>query len=148
MFITFCIIVASVMVGLLASMGNDAVVPPELQMVELVVTIVFVSEVVIKIVAQGFSPLKYFNDGWNRLDFIIVAGSFSGAGAIALLLRMVRLFRVLKMLKVVPQLKMLVVALVSSFDSINFVCILMLIFFYMAAITSIIFFQANDPFHW
>ena len=57
---------------------------------------IFVSEVVLKIVARGAKPHHYFTDPevgkWNSFDFVIVAGStFSNVA----MMRLVRLLKVL-----------------------------------------------------
>jgi voltage-gated sodium channel len=151
-FITFFIIIASVMVGVQVTFDAEEPLPQGMMILDQVVSAIFLFEVLVKILAEGFKPWNYFfkagEKGWNRLDFVIVAGSYTPLGSIALLLRMVRLFRVLKLLKVLPELRMLVMALLSAVDTITYTCILMLIYFYCTAIACIIIFQANDPWHW
>eukprot|EP00935_MAST-01C_sp_MAST-1C-sp1_P000434 g434.t1 len=152
-FITVCIVLASVMVGVQVAMVKPGEpTPASLSIMDHIVSAVFLLEVVLKVIAEDFKPWNYFfkrdEAGWNRLDFIIVVGSYTPLGSLALLLRMIRLFRVLKLLKVLPQLRMLLMALTSAVSSIFYTCTLMLIFFYVMAIMCIIVFRANDPFHW
>jgi voltage-gated sodium channel len=150
--ITFFIIIASVMVGVQVTFDAEQPLPQGMVILDHIVSAVFLFEVLVKILAEGFKPWNYFfkagEKGWNRLDFVIVAGSYTPLGSIALLLRMIRLFRVLKLLKIVPQLRMLLLALTSAMSSILYTCVLMFIFFYVVAIACIIIFQANDPWHW
>jgi voltage-gated sodium channel len=117
----------------------------------MIISAIFLLELLIKIVAQGFKPWRFFygsaDAGWNRMDFVIVAASFTPLGSLALLLRMVRLFRVLKLLKVVPQLRMLVIALMDAMESILYTCILMSMYFFCCAIVCVMAFAKNDPQH-
>ena len=50
-------------------------------------------------------------------------------------------------LKALPQLRVMVTALVNSMDSINFVCILMFLVYYIFAIFGMMLFKTNDPWH-
>lgn len=61
---------------------------------------VFVGEVLVKMLAEGKWPWRYFGDGWNRFDFIIVTLGLLpfSAGAVTVL-RLIRLLRVLKLVR-------------------------------------------------
>ena len=97
-------------------------------------------------IAEGLRPLNFFRDGWNRLDFVIVACAYSPAiGGVALLFRMIRLLRVLKVVRVLPELRMLVAALLNAEESVLFVSLLMFLVFFIFAIFSVTEFKTNDP---
>jgi voltage-gated sodium channel len=151
-FITFCIVVASVMVGFQVSFESTGLaIPFGLFVTDTIISAIFLFELVVKIIAEGFTPWCFFfgnaESKWNRLDFVIVVASYTPLGSIALLLRMVRLFRVLKLLKVVPQLRMLITALMGAVESIVYTMILMFMFFFVCAILCVMIFQENDPSH-
>jgi hypothetical protein len=142
--INVAILVACAMVGFQAC----EVGIPNGQLADLVLNAMFTVELLIKVVAEFDKPLRFFNSGWNRLDFVIVASAYTPQiGAAALLMRMVRLLRVLKVMRVVPDLRMLVMALVNSADSIGFVGLLLLLVFYVFSIFSMLFFRDNDMWH-
>ena len=117
-FITLAIIVAGILVGI-ATYGEFAdkhhVI---LELANKIVLWIFVAEVVIKLVAEGKKPWRYFYDGWNVFDFIIVAAAFLpfGGSSVAIL-RLLRLLRVLKLVKALPKLQLLVSALLKSIPS-------------------------------
>mmetsp|Transcript_103853 Transcript_103853/g.298997 ORF Transcript_103853/g.298997 Transcript_103853/m.298997 type:complete len:100 (-) Transcript_103853:1-300(-) len=50
----------------------DAEDTPALYAFNVLINIVFVSEMIVKVVAQGRKPWMYFNEAWNCLDFTIV----------------------------------------------------------------------------
>jgi len=143
--INLAILVASIMVGVQAVTPNQ---PQGMIILDEIIGFVFLFEVLIKIIAEGFRPIHFFADSWNKLDFCIVVSTYTPAGGAALLFRMVRLLRVLKVLRVFPKLRMLVMALTNSFSSINFVVIVMFLVFYMFSIFGMMLFENNDPFHW
>ena len=119
----------------------------EIDAVEHSIIWIFVFEAVVKIVAEVFQPIRYFDSNWNRFDFIIVVMSFAPTGDAAIFLRLLRLLRILKLLRVFPQLTVLVTALIRGFSSLGYIGGILVLFFYIFAIMGNIFFAANDPWH-
>eukprot|EP00638_Chattonella_subsalsa_P020096 CAMPEP_0117860898 /NCGR_PEP_ID=MMETSP0950-20121206/4059_1 /TAXON_ID=44440 /ORGANISM="Chattonella subsalsa, Strain CCMP2191" /LENGTH=768 /DNA_ID=CAMNT_0005711163 /DNA_START=165 /DNA_END=2467 /DNA_ORIENTATION=+ len=111
---------------------------------------IFTAEVILKILAQGRKPWRYFTDPWNRFDCTVVVCSFMpillGAGMGAQI-AVVRLLRVLKVLQAFKQLKIVVEALLKGFQSISYISVVMLVLFFMFAIVGMILFKKNDPWH-
>jgi voltage-gated sodium channel len=62
-------------------------------------------EALLKIIGEMLTPLRYFDDAWNKFDFFIVVMSFLPAGGAAIIMRLLRLMRVLKLLRVIPKLQ-------------------------------------------
>lgn len=61
---------------------------------------IFVIEIVVKLIAEGRWPWRFFRDGWNVFDFlIVVVGFMPFAGSAVTALRLVRLLRVLKLVR-------------------------------------------------
>lgn len=147
-FVTYVIILAGVVVGLQTDASVNQVAGTYLQVVDIIILTVFTIEVVLKIVAEGFEPLRYFHSGWNSFDFVIVVGSFlPGSGSFLTVLRLLRLLRVLKLVKSLPQLQVIVSALLKGLGSIGYIGIIMLLVYYVFAIVGIILFRDNDPWH-
>ena len=112
------------------------------------ILLVFIIEILVKILAEGMRPWRYFFDSWNVFDFVIVAAVFMpfGGSSIAIL-RLLRLLRVLKLVKALPKLQMLVNALLRSIPSMGYVSLLLLLLFYIYAVAAVTFFGENDPVH-
>ena len=170
-FITFIIIIAGIMVGMQTYEQFDKkekivlmdgipvqMVVGDLKSIEIasaaetVILIIFTFEVLVKTVAEGFNPTYYFYkngvQGWNVFDWIVVVGSFlPGSGSMLNMLRLLRLLRVLKLLRALPELQVIVVALIGGLSSISYIGIILIMIFYVFAILGMIFFQANDPWH-
>lgn len=147
-FITLAIIIAGILVGIATYSEFSQKYHTILEVANKVVLWIFVAEVIIKMVAEGKKPWRYFNDGWNVFDFIIVAAAFMpfGGSSVAVL-RLLRLLRVLKLVKALPKLQLLVSALLKSIPSMGYVSILLLLLFYIYAVAAVFFFGANDPIH-
>ena len=123
-----------------------------LDVFEVIITYVFLAEVVFKTVAKFDKPWRYFYhhgiDGWNTFDFIVVAGTFlPGGGSMLVILRLLRLLRVLKLLKAFPELQVIVSALISGMGSIGYIGVILVLVFYVFGILGMILFQENDPWH-
>lgn len=118
------------------------------EILDLIILTIFILEIIIKILQEGKQPWKYFNDGWNIFDFIIVASVFLPfAGSSIAVLRLLRLLRVLKLVKALPKLQLLVSALLKSIPSMGYVTLLLVLLFYIYAVAGVSFFGYNDPVH-
>ena len=149
-FVTMIIVLAGVVVGFQADPRALAV--PELAealtVLNKIILAVFTLECVLKILGEGLTPLKYFNDGWNRFDFIIVVGSYiPGAGSLLVILRLLRLLRVLKLVRSLPQLAVILSAMMLGLGSIGYIALILFLVFYVFAILGMILFATNDPWH-
>ena len=147
-FITWVIIAAGVVVGAQTYPDFVARYGTILDVLDSCILWIFVAEVVIKMAAEGKRPWRYFLDGWNVFDFIIVAACFLPIGAqYAMVLRLARLLRVLKLVRALPKLQILVGALLKSIPSIGYISILLFMLFYLYAVTGTFLFSENDPIH-
>ncbi len=109
---------------------------------------IFTVEVILKMAAEKTRPWRYFKDGWNIFDFTIVAVCYLplGGGYVAVL-RLFRLLRVFRLISVIPKLQLLVTALLRSLPSMFYVCLLLLLLFYVYAVIGVMMFSGNDPVH-
>jgi voltage-gated sodium channel len=146
-FVTLVIVLAAILVGVET---YPAVVERHgalLHFFDKVVLGVFVVEIVLKVVAEGSRPWRYFSDSWNIFDFVVVAFAFMPvAGQYATVLRLVRLLRVLRLVHALPRLQILVGALLKSVPSMGYVSLLLLLIFYVYAVAGVFLFGQNDPF--
>lgn len=109
------------------------------------ITIFFAVEILIRFLATNGTK-KFFKDGWNIFDTLIVIGSLIPAGGSGVLLaRLLRVFRVLRLVSMVPELRMLINALLKAIPRMGYIALLMFVIFYIyAAIGSILFSQINE----
>ena len=110
---------------------------------------VFVIEAAIKLTAVAPRFERYFRDGWNLFDFVIlVLALMPDAGEFALIARLARLLRVLRVVTVVPQLRIIVSTLIRSLPGLANVGLLLSSVFYVYAIAGVHLFRDHDPTHW
>jgi voltage-gated sodium channel len=147
-FIIGVILFAGVLVGVetfprIASKNADLI-----HLLNNAVLAIFTVEIVLKVLAERHQPWRYFADGWNLLDFIIVAVCFLPLGvSYVAVLRLFRLLRVIRLITVIPKLQLLVSALIRSVPSMSYVCLLLFLLFYIYAVIGVMLFSGNDPIH-
>jgi voltage-gated sodium channel len=73
---------------------------------------------------------------------------FMPAGGAIAALRLLRLMRLVKIVNQVRKLRMLIEGLFAGMSQIGYISALMILIFYLFAVTGIFLFRENDPFHW
>lgn len=110
---------------------------------------IFTVEIALRILAHGRRPWRFFTDGWNVFDFVIVAAAYlPGLAEQSTLLRLIRLLRVLRLLSTLPSLQMMVAALVHSIPRIGQMALMASLLFYIYAVAGTSLFGDHDPEHW
>ncbi|MEM9068487.1 MAG: ion transporter [Myxococcota bacterium] len=147
-FITAVIVFAGILVGVETYPSVHHRYESILHVLDQIVLWIFVAEIIIKMVAELPRPWRYFYDGWNVFDFVIVAGAFLPfAASYATVLRLLRLLRVLKLVRALPKLQLLVGALLKSIPSMAYVSVLLTMLFYVYAVAAVFMWGENDPVH-
>ena len=103
---------------------------------------VFVVELLLKLVVHR---LRFFRDGWNIFDFVIVAISLIPAAQGLSVLRALRILRLLRVLSVTPSLRRVVEGLMSALPGMGSVFLLMGIIFYIGSVMATKLFGENFP---
>lgn len=103
---------------------------------------IFVAELVAKLVAYR---ARFFRDGWNIFDFIIVGISLVPAAQGFSALRALRILRVLRVVSVAPNLRRVVEGFVTALPGMASVFLLMALIFYIAAVMATKLFGNSFP---
>ncbi|MDP6892952.1 MAG: ion transporter [Verrucomicrobiota bacterium] len=148
-FILFVIGLASVVVGMQTYKGFEAQHHVTLNALDSIILVIFILEIIVKIVAQGRQPLNYFKDSWNIFDFSIVAVCLLpiDSNDFVAVLRLARVLRVLKLVSALPRLQVLVGAVLKSVPSIGYVFLLATLHFYIYGCMATFLYSDNDPVH-
>ncbi|MEZ9200420.1 ion transporter [Shewanella sp. 10N.286.54.B9] len=143
-FVIFVIIVSALSIGA-HTYHLPSWMEKSLVLLDLGITVFFAIEIVIRFLASD-GPKRFFSNGWNIFDTIIVIGSLIPAGGSAILLaRLLRIFRVLRLVSMIPELRMLVNALLKAIPRMGYIALLMFVIFYIyGAIGSMLFADIND----
>jgi hypothetical protein len=113
---------------------------------EIVFTVVFLVEFILKIVALGVYGTRhsYFNDPWNWLDFIVCMFSllsFSGYTRNLVVFRTFRVLRPLKSIKSFPVLASIIAVVLKSLGQMRDISIVIIFLFLLFGIAGLQFFQ-------
>ena len=110
---------------------------------------VFIVEAALKLLAQWPRSWRYFRDGWNVFDFLVIVFALVPAtGQFAMIARLARLLRVVRLISAIRDLRLIVAALVRSIPSVGHVIMLMSIVVYIYAIMGYHLFHQHDPANW
>lgn len=119
-----------------------------LAMLDIAVSIFFVVELSIRFLACK-QKKRFFHNGWNIFDTIIVIGSLIPTGGTGVLLaRLLRIFRVLRLVSMVPELRQLINALLKAIPKMGYIALLMFVIFYIYAAIGSMYFHKINEFLW
>ncbi|MGB5324127.1 MAG: ion transporter [Pseudomonadales bacterium] len=113
------------------------------------VTLFFLAEILLRFSACT-DKRRFFRDGWNIFDTIVVMGSLIPIedSEAVLLGRLLRVFRVLRLVSVVPELRFLIDSLLKALPRMGYIALLMFIIFYIYGAMGSMFFAAIDQTLW
>jgi voltage-gated sodium channel len=103
---------------------------------------VFVLEIGLKLV--GLGP-RFFRDGWNVFDFVVVAISLVPDAYGLTVLRALRILRVLRLLSTVRHLRIVTESLLKAIPGIGWIAVLLLLVFYVFGVMGTELFGATSP---
>ena len=113
---------------------------------DVAVTLFFLAEIIVRMLAEA-NLRRFFSQGWNVFDFVIVMASLIPVeeSQAVLLGRLLRIFRVLRLVSIIPELRVLLNAFLRAIPRMGYVSLLMFIIFYIyAAVGSILFHHINE----
>ena len=112
---------------------------------------VFTGELLIKIIAYGRRPDRFFTDpedgNFNLFDFTIVALSFALLNQNGSIIAVLRLLRLLKILVKFEEVRVILLGLFAGMRAVNPIMLLMLVVIFFWAILGKLIFSENDPAH-
>ena len=144
-FIIGLIVINAVILGLETSERMVSTAGPVLKMLNAAILVVFVVEIVLKLLA--FGP-RFFRSGWNIFDFLIVSISLMPATGPLEILRALRILRVLRLLSQVPKLRVIIESLMRALPGMGWTALLLLLVFYVFAVMGTMLFGETFPEYW
>lgn len=148
-FIIGVIVVNAVLVGLETDTDLANQYRATFDLVNQAIIAIFVAELLIRMVSYLPRPQRFFADGWNVFDFVIVGLSVLPAGgSFATVARLARLLRVLRLVSVFPELRLIVGTMLRSLGSMGSVVVLLALVVYVYSVLGYHLFSAVDPAHW
>jgi voltage-gated sodium channel len=130
-FVIVVILVNAVTLGLETSDTAMNTAGPLILMIDRICLSIFVTEIVLKLVAHGRS---FFRSPWNLFDFVIVGIAVVPGAQGMSVLRALRILRVLRVISVAPRLRRVVEGFITALPGMGSVFLLMAIIFYIGSV--------------
>lgn len=143
-FILLCIIANAAILGYDAHVGEAGPWHNEIEKWNTYFLFIFTGELVFEFLAQG--PRKYFKNGWNVFDVIVVGLSYIAVSPAISALRTLRVVRVFRLVSAVPQMRRVVEALFGAMPGILASFAILSVVFYIAAVMGTTLFHTDPGF--
>jgi len=130
-FVIGLIVVNGVVLGASTYPGLDRQLGGALEAIDATILWFFVIELGLRLYAHG---LRFFRDGWNLFDFVVVGISLVPAQQSFSVLRALRVLRVLRLVSALPQLRAVVQGLIRALPGIGSIIVVLLLVFYVFAV--------------
>ena len=109
----------------------------------------FLCELALRLTAHGPNPLRFFREGWNVFDVVIITAVFiPGIGQSTTLLRLLRLARVARLVRLFPEMRLLVQAVWRSVPKVTSLMLLTVLTLYVYAVVGWLIFGDRYPDDW
>ena len=141
-FILGVIVFNAVILGLETSQTVMGTMGGLLKTLDTICLSIFVLEIILKLIAYRH---RFFRNGWNLFDFVIVGIALLPSGGALSVLRALRILRVLRVISISPSLRTVVEGLVSALPGMGSVVVLMSIIFYVGAVIATKLFAGSHP---
>ncbi|MCA0908145.1 ion transporter [Ruegeria marisrubri] len=141
-FITAVIIFNAILLGMETSPTLMELAGPLIVALDRLCLAIFVAEISMKLIATG---RRFFTNGWNIFDFLIVGIALVPSAGGLSVLRALRILRVLRVISVAPRLRRVVEGFISALPGMASVFLLMAILFYIGAVISTKLFSTSFP---
>jgi voltage-gated sodium channel len=105
---------------------------------------IFTAELCLEFLAQG--PRRYFTNGWNVFDVIVVGICWIAVSPAISALRTLRVLRVLRLISAVPQVRRVVEALFGAMPGILATSAILAIVFYIGSVMATTLFHTEEGF--
>lgn len=144
-FIFLCIVANAAILGYDAHYGENSPYHAQIELWNNYFLWIFTGELILEFLAQG--PRKYFGNGWNWFDLIVIAVSYIAVNPAISALRTLRIIRVFRLVSVVPQMRRVVEALFGAMPGIMAAFAILAVVFYIAAVMGTTLFHQDEGFH-
>lgn len=141
-FITAVIVINAALLGMETSASLMEKAGPLIKFLDSLCLTIFVVEIALKLFAHR---VRFFANGWNVFDFLIVGIAIVPGGQGLSVLRALRILRVLRVISVAPRLRRVVEGFITALPGMGSVFLLMAIIFYIGAVIATKLFAGSFP---
>ncbi len=137
-FIGFIVVINAIALGVQTFQNTPSYILEILHHIDKVILGVFVVELVIKLLAGGFS---FFHSGWNIFDLIIIGGSLIHQHDFLPVLRVIRVMHLMAMMDAAPKIRHILGGFLKAIPGVASVLCLLLLFFYIFSVLGVFIFR-------
>lgn len=146
--IAFIILVNAVSLALLTMPDIAPEVKNTLIQLDLYSLFIYLGELVLRILSYGTKPWKFFQQGWNIFDFVIIVFSFGLFSGEAIILRLLRIFRLIRIFRFLPEVRVLTSSIVKSLPPLMSVGVLIFLALFIYGMAGVYLFGEKLPESW
>lgn len=143
-FILACIVLNAAALGIDAHYGENNPWHAYIEQADTYFLMIFTAELALEFLAQG--PRRYFANGWNWFDVIVVGICYIAVNPAISALRTLRVVRVFRLISAVPQMRRVVEALFSAMPGIMATFAILAVVFYIGAVMATTLFRGEEGF--
>jgi|GEM_PF-932826 len=143
-FILLCIVANAAILGYDAHYGEVNPYHAQIEQWNQYFLWIFTAELALEFLAQG--PKRYFKNGWNWFDMIVIGLSYVAVNPAISALRTLRVVRVFRLVSAVPQMRRVVEALFGAMPGILATLAILAIVFYIGAVMGTTLFHQEEGF--
>jgi voltage-gated sodium channel len=142
-FILVVVFLNAIVIGFQSYPEIDKAYGPLFAKLDVLFLTIFTVEVILKLIVDR---TKYFKDGWNLFDFIVVAASLAFMNSqFVSVLRILRVLRILKTISSIHSLRRIITSLFMAIPTIGSISLLMIIVFFIYGVVGATFFAEASP---
>lgn len=146
--IAFVIMANAIALALLTMPGIDLATRNALLDFDTFALYVYGFELLLRILSYGKKPWKFFNQGWNVFDFVIIVSSLGFISEQAIILRLLRIFRLVRIFRFLPEVRILTTSIMKSLPPLMSVSVLIFIALFMYGMAGFYIFGESLPNEW
>jgi voltage-gated sodium channel len=143
-FILLCIVLNAAALGIDAHYGDNNPWHAYIEQADNYFLMIFTIELALEFLAQG--PKRYFRNGWNWFDVIVVGICYIATNPAISALRTLRVVRVFRLISAVPQMRRVVEALFGAMPGILATFAILAVVFYIGAVMATTLFRGEEGF--
>lgn len=111
--------------------------------------LVFLAELILRIVSYGRQPWNFFRSGWNIFDFIVIGAALIPAlRAQAEVIRLLRLARIVRLLRFLPDARVLIATMAKAIPSVFSMIVLVILILFIYGMIGVTIFGEALPSEW
>lgn len=147
--ISAVIILNAIVLGLETYVAEDSPTFTLLMRLNDAFYLVFLAELITRIVSYFPRPLNFFRSGWNIFDFVVIGAALIPAvRAQAEVIRLLRLARIVRLLRFLPDARVLIATMGKAIPSVFSMIVLVVLLLFIYGMIGVVLFGEALPAEW